>query len=354
MLISAFAAKLGRAGITVLLASALGWAPNLTTTAAQAAVSAAASQAPARDGLPLSDIRPSGRAWPSFAYDPLRHELVLFGGDNGSTVFGDTWTRKNGTWTLQHPARSPSPRTGAAMVYDAATRQLLLFGGSRLIGTAGGFYGDTWIWTGCTWRMLHAATSPPARHNADMIYDAATHNVVLFGGYDGQYLGDTWTWNGTTWTRQNTPIAPAPRDTGSFVYDAATGTGIMYGGFNGITPFTDTWSWNGTTWTQLTPATSPGPVTFAWDAAYDAATQQVLLFGGGKTNHTNGRATWEWNGTIWTQLAPVTSPQGRGVGSMTYNSAAQQIVLFGGQGPLQNTYPAMTWEWNGTTWHCVG
>jgi hypothetical protein len=34
------------------------------------------------------------------------------------------------------------------MVYDAATRQLLLFGGSRLIGTAGGFYGDTWIWTG--------------------------------------------------------------------------------------------------------------------------------------------------------------------------------------------------------------
>jgi hypothetical protein len=126
------------------------------------------------------------------------------------------------------------------MAYDAATGQLLLFGGSSLIGIAGGFHGDTWTWTGHTWRKLHPATSPPARHNADMIYDAATGNVVLFGGYDGHYLGDTWTWNGRTWTEQATPTAPAPRDTGSFIFDAATGTGILYGGFNGVAAFTDT------------------------------------------------------------------------------------------------------------------
>jgi hypothetical protein len=352
VIISKLAARLARAGITAVLASAvLGWAPNLPTTAARAAALTPASQPAARDTLPLADIQPPGRAWPSFAYDRAQHELVLFGGDNGSTVFGDTWTQKDGTWIRQHPAQSPSPRTGAAMVYDAATRQLLLFGGSRLIGTAGGFYGDTWIWTGCTWRILHPATSPPARHNADMIYDAATRNVVLFGGYDGQYLGDTWTWNGTTWTQQDTPTAPAPRDTGSFAYDSATGTGVLYGGFNGATVFTDTWSWNGTTWTQLTPATSPGPVQAGWQMADDTATGQVLLFGGHlQQSNTNASATWEWNGTTWTQLSPVTSPHGRGHGSMTYNSATQRIVLFGGQGPLENTYPATTWEWNGTTW----
>jgi hypothetical protein len=275
---------------------------------------------------------------------------VLFGGDNGRTVSGDTWTLKNGRWTQQHPALSPSARTGGAMVYDAATGQLLLFGGSSLIGTAGGFLGDTWTWTGHDWRRLHPATSPPARHNADMIYDAATGNVVLFGGYDGQYLGDTWTWDGTTWAEQTTPTAPAPRDTGSFVFDAATGTGILYGGFNGVAAFTDTWAWTSSAWTQLSPATSPGPVTSAWDAAYDAATRQVLLFGGGQYNHTNSDATWDFNGTTWTQLSPVTSPGGRGVGSMTYNSDNGRIVLFGGQGPNQNTYPATVWTWNGSTW----
>jgi hypothetical protein len=184
------------------------------------------------------------------AYDPPRHELVLFGGDNGSTVFGETWTRKNGTWTLQHPARSPSPRTGAAMVYDAATRQLLLFGGSRMIGTAGGFYGDTWSWTGCTWRILHPATSPPARHNADMIYDAATHNVVLFGGYDGQYLGDTWTWNGTTWTQLAPVTSPQGRGVGSMTYNSAAQQIVLFGGQGPLqnTYPAMTWEWNGTTW----------------------------------------------------------------------------------------------------------
>jgi hypothetical protein len=354
MITSALGAKIAGAGLTVTLASAaLGWAPVLPAAPVQAAARAATATRHAHQGHQISITRPPGRAWPSFAYDPAHQDLVLFGGDNGTTVFGDTWTRQFGAWTRRHPANSPSPRTGAALVYDAATGQLLLFGGSTLIGTGGGFLGDTWTWTGTTWRRLHPATSPPARHNADMIYDAATGNVVLFGGFDGQYLGDTWTWDGTTWAQQATATAPAPRDTGSFVYDAATGTGVLYGGFNGIAAFTDTWSWNGT-WTQLTPATSAGRVTYAWDAAYDAATQQVLLFGGGKANHTNGRATWEWNGTTWTRLSPATAPEGRGAGSMTYNAATQRIVLFGGQGPLQNTYPTATWVWDGTTWHRAG
>jgi len=55
----------------------------------------------------------------------------------------------------------------------------------------GGFFAGTWVWTGRDWRKLHPAASPPARHNADLIYDAATQTVVMFGGY---YLGDTWTW----------------------------------------------------------------------------------------------------------------------------------------------------------------
>jgi hypothetical protein len=256
------------------------------------------------------------------------------------------------------PAHSPSPRAGAAIVYDAATRQLLLFGGKSLApSNPGGYQDDTWVWSGTTWRRLHPATSPSARHNANMVYDAATGDVILFGGYDGQYLGDTWSWNGTTWTQLSPASSPSPRDSESLAYDQATQTAIMFGGFSTATGrLNDTWSWNGTTWTQLSPATSPGVITTAWMTAYDAATQQVLLFGGDPGNGNppvNG--TWAWNGTTWTQLSPALSPPGRAYGTMTYDPSDQRVVLFGGTTNGQESNdPDTTWDWNGTTWNRAG
>ncbi len=288
------------------------------------------------------------------AFDPRHRDLVLFGGNTASTVFGDTWIRRGGTWTKQHPARSPSARTGAAIVYDPATRQLLLFGGSAKPGTEGGYNGETWTWTGATWRRLHPATSPPARHNADMIYDAGSQDVILFGGYDGSYLGDTWSWNGTTWTQLSPASSPSPRDSESLVYDPASQTAIMFGGFSSSTGrLSDTWSWDGTTWTQLSPASSPGVVTVAWQAGYDPTSQQLLLFGG---DPGNGRrpldSTWAWTGTTWTPLAPATSARRRTYGSMTYNIASNRIVLLGGSANGRETvFPGHVWSWDGSTWH---
>jgi len=275
--------------------------------------------------------------------------MVLFGGDNGRAVFGTTWTFSHGVWTRRRPARSPSPRTGATMVYDAATAQLLLFGGSRRIGTSGGFYGGTWVWTGRTWRRLHPATSPPARRDADMIYDAATENVVLFGGYDGRDLGDTWTWNGTTWRRRCSPCAPAPRDKGSFVFDAADGTGVLYGGFDGTTGLTDTWTWDGIGWTQQHPANSPAGSSYAWMAAYDPSNQQVLL---GAT----GGDIFAWKGLNWNPLGgPDPSPVPRANGSMADNTATDRVMLFGGrsdQSPA--SYLGDLWAWYQDSWQPYG
>jgi hypothetical protein len=323
--------RLGAAGLVTLLAVAGG----LGTTAASA--------------QPVT--RPQGREWESLAYDPAHRELVLFGGNTFQTVFGDTWVRKSGAWTQQHPARSPSARTGAAMVYDAATGQLLLFGGSARPFTGGGFDAQTWVWNGTTWRRLHPATSPPARHNADMIYDAATHDVILFGGYNGAYLGDTWAWDGTTWTRLTPATSPSPRDSESLVYDPASQAAIMFGGFSTSTGrLSDTWSWDGTTWTQLSPAASPGVVTFAWQAAYDAASGQLLLLGGDPGSGSPLNGTWDWTGTTWTQL---TSGPARAYGSMTYNTSTQRIELFGGAGPAAG-FGDSIWTWDGSIWHRFG
>jgi hypothetical protein len=45
-----------------------------------------------------------------------------------------------------------------------------------------------------TWTKLTPAPHPSGRAGAVMVYDAATGNVVLFGGYRNGYVSDTWTW----------------------------------------------------------------------------------------------------------------------------------------------------------------
>ena len=46
-------------------------------------------------------------------------------------------------WAMQAPATSPSARVGASMAYDAATGNMVLFGGAALHNAE---FGDTWVW----------------------------------------------------------------------------------------------------------------------------------------------------------------------------------------------------------------
>lgn len=65
-------------------------------------------------------------------------------------------------WSLLHPATSPSPRDSYVSAFDTATNQLLLFGGEAPgFDGPGTELGDTWLWAGETWRLLHPKTSPP-------------------------------------------------------------------------------------------------------------------------------------------------------------------------------------------------
>ena len=79
-----------------------------------------------------------------------------------------------------------------------------------------------------------------------MVYDQSSLSVVLFGGWDGTaYYNDTWTFDvGTsTWTNLNLIEAPSARDSHSLVYNAATNELIMFGGFVGGTDdVQDTWA----------------------------------------------------------------------------------------------------------------
>ena len=289
-----------------------------------------AAAAPSTTWAKLSPATsPPARYLASMAYDPATGQLVLFGGYDGNTFLGDTWTWNGSTWAQQFPAASPPARQGASMAYDPATGQLVLFGGEGPL--AGDYRNDTWIWNGSTWARLSPATSPSGsgRSQASMAYDTATNQLVLFGGtLGGSEFGDTWTWDGTSWAQLTPATSPPGRFEASMAYDPGHGGLVLYGGDCGFS-CDDTWIWTGSKWrvTLQLPGSAP-PERFGPSMADDPGIGRLVLFGG--ENGPSLNDTWNWDGTSWGQLSPADSPGARDVASMAYDSASGQLVLFGG------------------------
>ena len=313
---------------------------------------ASASNAPITDGWTfdgtnwtLQGISPAARVYPAWAFDPKTGTDVLFGGEGtGNSNLGDTWTWNGTSWSQQSPTASPCGRSGASMAYDGATGQMVLFGGFG----CGGRMNDTWTWDGTTWTQANVMPTP--RDGASMALDEATGQLVMFGGsHSGNGLTDTWIWNGTAWNQVFPAHTPPIRGEAAMTYDSAHGVIVMFGGC-GVTGLNDTWTWNGSDWTQLSPATSP-PARCRAAMAFDPALNQTVLFGGQLPGGggTFGD-TWTWDGTNWTQRTPATSPTSREGVDMAYDAARNQLVLFGGD-DLNNLYPNETWIWDGANWN---
>ena len=285
---------------------------------------------------------PSSRCCMGMAYDGATHSTLLFGGVGpgpAQTLYGDTWNWHGG-WLQLFPATSPSARNGAVMAFDRAVGNIVLFGGTTINNPngTGVFFNDTWTWDGTTWTEQFPPVSPPARTGyGNMVYDAATQTVVLFGGSNiagvAGSLNDTWTWNGVakTWTQQNPAASPSAR-LAPMAYDAATHTVVLFGGSgNGGAAYGDTWTWNGTTWTQRFPTSAPSARAEP-AMTYDAALGVVVLFGGAVSGFWEDSAndTWIWRGTNWTQIHPATVPPNRYAFGMDYEPVHHYVLMFGG------------------------
>jgi hypothetical protein len=87
------------------------------------------------------------------AYDDATRQLILlrsFASLRSTVDDMLTWTGK--TCSKQSATAMPTPRYSATLAYDARTRQLLLFGGEDTSTLT--TYNDTWDWTGKTWERL--------------------------------------------------------------------------------------------------------------------------------------------------------------------------------------------------------
>jgi cysteine-rich repeat protein len=345
--------------------------------------------------LPI--LVPPARLGHVLTYDPVRKRTVMFGGFNQSTTLrttfewnGDNWTQvttatvppagadnlaapdafaaydeegsrvvlATGTetwlydgvnWRLRSSTTMPRKMMFHRIVADIARGTLVLFGGSDF--STGERLAETWLWNGASWTLKTLTTFPPARANHMMAYDPGRERVVVFGGNNGTVdLGDTWEWNGANWT-QFVVSGPPAREIGVMFYDPVGKRVILFGGQNGIgTRRGDTWAWNGSTWTQLFPATSP-PARAQAAATTDLRRKRGVMYGGEGQGPPSTRLddTWEWDGSTWLDVSPVTRPEAFEEHAMAYDPIFDRVVMFAGR-PKSNAVGNKAHVWDGTTW----
>lgn len=231
------------------------------------------------------NVSPPARIDASLAYDPTLGGLVLFGGENLSVGFNDTWLLSGNRWTeLNNGSHAPPPRFDSNLVFDPVTGSLLLFGGLSSANLSA--LNDTWVMSASGWSELQPADSPSARFSAGFTFDPNRGAPVLFGGVGGigsifPSLNDTWEFVAGDWVEISTITAPPGRLAPYFTYDPAEHGDLLFGGTGGNSTLGDAWVLTASAWLPFTALSSPGPraggTTF-----FDNATDTIGLFGGGQ------------------------------------------------------------------------
>src|SRR5262249_6078865 len=140
---------------------------------------------------------------------------------------------------------------------------------------------------------------------------------------------ETWTLSRGGWS-----MVPSPelgnRSTSALAFDAARQQIVMFGGASNVgPPLDDTWAYDPGSWSQHVPAASPPRLT-GHVMAFDAARGSTVLFGGHDGSAAVRDDTWTWTGTNWQATAPAHKPTARSNAAMGCDPIRRQIVLFGG------------------------
>jgi hypothetical protein len=257
------------------------------------------------------------------------------------------------SWELKSVSVSPPARAFFSMAFDEARGQIVLFGGfagSDATSSSSQYFNDTWVWDGSKWEQKTVSAAPAPRFGHAMTYDTAHQQVVLFGGGDmrgsGALYNDTWVWNGSQWTHKSQSVSPSIRTWNAMAYDAARQQVVLFGGFDGIyTCYSDTWTWDGSQWEKKTVSSAPagraGHV-----MTYDSLRNRVMLFGGsGDDNYSD---TWTWDGSQWEKKSTSVAPSARYWPGMGFDASRGEMVLFGGSD--DNQYFSDTWTWDSKKW----
>ncbi|HEY4055085.1 MAG TPA: kelch repeat-containing protein [Kofleriaceae bacterium] len=298
----------------------------------------------------------------SYAYDPDRARVVVFGGvPSAATKASGSGANSDGVTarvyelvehTFFHPFVLGDPQNGAPVERHSAaaayadfgtTRGTFFFGGSsKALGVAP--LGDFWLLQAdasgeLQWHMLPGG--PSARSGAGMVFDKQRGKLVMFGGSDSTdtRLADVCEYDGTAWspctTLPSNDSYPSPRADTAFAYDPKDHVVVMWGGIGPqaqdapLPPvYDDLWTYDGSTWMKISnpfvPTAREG-ARFVWDARRE----RMVLWGATNTD----TAIWELggpHGTEWSFVPAFDAPELPRGYSMLVQSPAGGIIAHGG------------------------
>jgi len=252
--------------------------------------------------------RPPGRLSPGMIYDPVHHQLIVFGGYDGHERLGDTWKYiiSENLWEEITPAISPSARSDMGMAYDVENGMMILFGG-MCQENQHALCDDTWIFNPETniWEEIKPLSSPLVSYGHALLMDPVHKQAVMLGGHqsiikNGQitsvgYSDQLWRYrfNENRWQALQHVVKPTARYWQMATYDSLSQLLVIFGGHNSQGHLNDTWLYDlqGDTWKRVILESAP---TARVNAAmtYDPIHDVIILFGGLDEDFTELRDTW--------------------------------------------------------------
>jgi len=126
--------------------------------------------------------------------------------------------------------------------------------------------------------------------------------------------------------------APAPRSNAAAIYDSLNHRLVIFGGKSASGHLNDVWAFDlkNNSWSELTPSSGPAP-RFTANGVYHPAAQQMIIWSGQGATFFNDVWAFDLNAKTWTQFNPPDpKPNTRyGVASI-FDPKARELVAFAG------------------------
>lgn len=263
----------------------------------------------------LSASGPSARASHVAICDPVRNQMIIYGGVPWSA--GHTWkfSFATNTWTQVNASQPPAEFEGCSAIYDPIGDRMVVFGGRLYVSAS---CPNPWLVNSnatyslslanpSQWTMHAIANPPPTRAFAAAVYDPVYKRMIVQGGIQDQVCdggglpacgevlekGLTDAYALTLSPMRWSPIGgfcydgPTPRGRHSAVYDVSGNKIYAFGGAEkrasgstcATTRYNDLWRLTlpdvtaPATVTTLSPSMSSDGATITWTAPGDDGSQ---------------------------------------------------------------------------------
>ena len=292
---------------------------------------------------PAAGPTPSARRNAAAIYDPIDHQIILFGGRSSSGDEGDLWRfdLSAQAWEQVATGTGPVPRFTHNAVYDVASRRMIVWSGRKVDADGQELFSDVWAFDieRSEWSLLQPSVDlPQRRYGTAAVYDPLSHSLVNFAGFtlEGRF-DDTWRFDlaGASWEELKPSGNPGARCLHTATYDARRGRMVIFGGQRGGDALGDTWALDlsAGVWEELSSTTGPGGRKFA-ASVYDAGNDRFLVLGGDTGTAKDG-GVWSLNldDATWEEVRPEgEAPAARDGAVAVFVAAEQRLILFGGTG----------------------